>query len=152
MIIKKPVEAHKPDNSKGRSPYWVKGLSPSHGVHEEKALSVFQPDILSAAQFLATYERKFHLDPERTLLLAVLQDAVICYQENLFATSKKKQSLFIEAEEWILNDDKSYLYAFENVCELLGFESDYIRQGLLRWKEVAIDERNSRDQRDRLAS
>jgi hypothetical protein len=151
MIVNKSIEAKKAD-SKGRSPYWVKGINPAHGAHEEKALSIFQPDILISAQFLATYERKFHLDPERTLLLAVLQDAIVCFQEFLFATSKKKQALFVEAEEWIFDEDKSYLYSFENVCELLGFEASYMRQGLSRWKETALEARGNKIDQDRLAS
>ena len=151
MIVNKAVETKQADN-KGRSPYWVKGINPAHGAHEEKALAIFQPDILISAQFLATYERKFHLDPERTLLLAILQDAVICFQEFLLATSKKKQTLFVEAEEWILSEDKSYLYSFENVCELLGFEAGYLRQGLLHWKETALAARSHKNDQDRLAS
>ncbi len=148
MIAKKIVDTKRPQG-KGRSPYWVKGINPAHGPYEEKALAVFQPDILSSSQFFATYERKFHLDPERTLLLAVLQDAVVCFQENLFATSKKKQAIFMEAEEWIVKEDKSYLYSFENVCELLGFEPEYLRRGLIRWKDAAYAERAAGD---RLAS
>jgi len=151
MLDKKAIETKQAD-TKGRSPYWVKGIHPAHGAHEEKALAIFQPDILISAQFLATYERKFHLDPERTLLLAILQDAVICFQEFLLATSKKKQSLFVDAEEWILDQDKSYLYSFENICELLGFEASYMRQGLLRWKETALQARESKNDQDRLAS
>ena len=151
MIVNKSVETKKAD-TKGRSPYWVKGINPSHGAHEEKALAIFQPDILISAQFLATYERKFHLDPERTLLLAILQDAIVCFQEFLLASSKKKQILFVEAEEWILDADKSYLYSFENVCELLGFEASYLRQGLRRWKETALEARGNGEDQDRLAS
>ena len=151
MVDKKANETNQADN-KGRSPYWVKGINPAHGAHEEKALAIFQPDILISAQFLATYERKFHLDPERTLLLAILQDAVICFQEFLFATGKKKQTLFVDAEEWILADDKSYLYSFENICELLGFDAGYLRQGLRRWKETALEARGRQNDQDRLAS
>jgi hypothetical protein len=151
MIVKNVVETKKADN-KGRSPYWVKGINPAQGAHEEKALSIFQPDILISAQYLATYERKFHLDPERTLLLAVLQDAIVCFQEFLFSASKKKQCLFLEAEEWILEEDKSYLYSFDNVCDLLGFDAGYMRQGLLRWKETATETRRSKNEQDRLAS
>ena len=104
------------------------------------------PDVLkSLLQF-------FHLDPERTLLLAVLQDAVVCFQEFLFASSKKKQALFVEAEEWILDEDKSYLYSFENVCEMLGFEPSYLRQGLLRWKDTALEARGNKNDQDRMAS
>ncbi|HEU4639326.1 MAG TPA: hypothetical protein VFS84_10770, partial [Candidatus Binatia bacterium] len=94
-------------------------------------------------QFLATYQRTFRLDPEKVLMLAVLQDAVTCFQENIAATCKRKRALYQEAEEWFDAEDKSYLFSFENICEALGFDVSYLRQGLLRWKEKAA-ERQSR--------
>ena len=36
-------------------------------------------------------------------MLAVLQDAVVCFQEHVAAKCKRKQSMHREAEEWILN-------------------------------------------------
>ena len=99
--------------------------------------SLFEPDILTTAAYRATYQR-FELEPERMLMLAVLEDAIICFQENVTATGGKTGLLFREAEEWILNEDKSYLYSFENICDELGFEPIYLRKGLLHWKEVAL--------------
>jgi len=140
-----------PSKSHGRSPFWVKSANQSHSPFEEKALAVFQPDVLIPQQFRATYERKFHLDPERTLMLAVLEDAIICFQENVAATCGKRRTLFLDAEEWFLAEDKAYLYAFENVCESLGFDADYLRQGLMRWKEAALKNRGEKEGRKRLA-
>ena len=97
---------------------------------------IFQPDILIDAQFQSSQRRRFHLDPERVLMLAVLQDAVVCFQEHVGAKCKRKQSMHREAEEWISNTDRSYLFSFENVCEALGFDADYMREGLLRWKRA----------------
>jgi hypothetical protein len=103
---------------------------------DEKAMMIFQPDVLIDAQFQSTQRSRFHLDPERVLMLAVLQDAVVCFQEHILAKCKRKQSLHREAEEWIANSDRSYLFSFENVCEMLGLDASYMRQGLLRWKRT----------------
>jgi hypothetical protein len=103
---------------------------------DEKAMMIFQPDVLIDAQFQSTQRSRFHLDPERVLMLAVLQDAVACFQEHILAKCKRKQSLHREAEEWIANSDRSYLFSFENVCEMLGLDASYMRQGLLRWKRT----------------
>jgi len=151
MTVKNQSQSQ-PLKSHGRSPFWVKSASQPYTPFEEKALAVFQPDVLIPQQFRATYERKFHLDPERTLMLAVLEDAIICFQENVAATCRKKQTLFLDAEEWFRAEDQSYLYAFENVCELLGFDANYLRQGLMRWKEAALEKRGERASRRRLAS
>ena len=70
-------------------------------------------------------------------MLAVLQDAVICFQEYVSAKCKRKQSMHDDAQAWISNTDRSYLFSFENVCEALGFDANYMRQGLARWKRAA---------------
>ena len=151
MIVKKRFEA-KVSNINGRTPFWVKGVAPTNTPSDEKALAVFQPDVLIPTQYLDTYRRHFHLEPERTLMLAVLQDAVVCFQENLAATCKKKQSLYFDAEKWIFNSDQSYLFSFDNVCDALGYDTSYMRQGLRRWKEAALENRCGKDSRKRLAS
>jgi len=148
MISRKSVA---PRTSNQRSQYWAAGIRQSQNSFEEKALAVFQPDILIPMQYLSTYQRRFHLDPERVLMLAVLQDAVVCFQEYLGTTCKRKVTLYTDAEQWLLDDDRSYLFSFENICEALGFESDYLRQGLMRWKEVMLAKKGKHS-RKRLAS
>jgi hypothetical protein len=137
MIAKKRVKTQAFHNG-GRTPFWLSGAERSSIPVAEKAMAVFQPDILIDCQFQSTYRRRFHLDPERVLMLAVLQDAVVCFQENLMASCKRKQLMHVEAEEWILNEDKSYLFSFENICEALGYDAGYMRAGLLRWKRAAL--------------
>jgi hypothetical protein len=129
-------------NTNSQSQRWVRGVSPSQSGFEEKVLAVFQPDILISAQYLATYRRRFHLNPEQVLMLAVLEDAIICFQDHVAATCKRKRLLHLEAEEWILDEDRSYLFSFENICDSLGFEPTYLRQGLMRWKEAALENRS----------
>jgi hypothetical protein len=49
--------------------------------------------------------------------------------------------MFHEAEEWILEEDSEWLFSFENTCEVLGFNPQYVRQGLMRWKDNELAER-----------
>jgi hypothetical protein len=51
---------------------------------DERIGSLFQPDTLLAEDYAANFRRKIPLEPERTLLLAVLEDGIRCFQENLF--------------------------------------------------------------------
>lgn len=104
----------------------------------EDTVSLFQEDILLPAQFLETLCRKTPLDPEKRLMLAVLNDAVCCYQSHLQARDRKGRRLFQEAEEWILDQDGDWPFSFENICETLGFDPGYLRAGLLRWKERSL--------------
>jgi hypothetical protein len=135
-----------------RSKLWVKGVNQSSSPWEEKALAVFQPDILVTVQYLSTYRRRFHLRPEQLLMLAVLEDAVVCFQDNLTAATPRKRSLFREAEEWILDDDKFYLFSFDNICEGLALDPNYVRRGLIRWKEMVLRELDRKQARQQLAS
>jgi hypothetical protein len=107
---------------------------------EERVTSLFQPDTLLPEQYLDTFRRKLHLEPEKKLMLAVLEDAVACYQKYLLARDGKGKSLFRETEDWVLEQQDDWLFSFINVCETLSFEPDYVRQGLLKWKEHKLAE------------
>ncbi len=123
---------------------------------DERVASLFQPDTVSPAQYLETVCRKTYLEAEQKLMLAVLEDAVTCFQGYFAARDKKKARLFCEAEDWILQQEKSdWLFSFDNVCETLGLNPGYIREGLLRWQQFRFRERDRvrlRVKRSRYAS
>jgi hypothetical protein len=102
---------------------------------DEKLASLFQPDTLLSAQYFDNLRRKTLLEPEKRLILAVLEDAIRCFQDNLSAETDVKKKLFDEAQEWIIETGGDWVFSFDHVCEALGFSPEYVRQGLLRWKE-----------------
>ena len=106
---------------------------------EERVTSLFQPDTLLPEQFLDTFRRKLHLEPEKKLMLAVLEDAIACYQKYVTARDGKGKLLFQETEEWIVDENGDWLFSFANVCETLGFDPNYMRRGLLEWKARKLD-------------
>jgi hypothetical protein len=108
---------------------------------EERVTSLFQPDTLLPEQYLETFRRRFYLEPEKKLMLAVLEDAIACFQKYIFARDPKGKLLFQEAEEWVQDRNNDWLFSFTNVCETLGFDPDYLRQGIVRWKEQRLAER-----------
>lgn len=61
---------------------------------DERIGSLYQPDTVLAAQYLDTVRRKIVLEPEKQLLLAVLEDGINCFQENIAATASKRKQLF----------------------------------------------------------
>ena len=85
---------------------------------------------------------------EERLMLAVLQDAVECFQENVLAQSPWEEKLFQEAENWILKKNTDWLFSFENICETLQLNPSYIRRGLLVWKEAKRNAYSVEDQRE----
>ena len=75
---------------------------------------------------------------EQRLLLAVLQEALGCWFRYRDASTIRGRRLFSEVATWFASRDKSWLYAFEHICEFLDFEPDSIRRGLRRWKSAAV--------------
>lgn len=107
---------------------------------EEKMGSLFQPDILVPTQYLKTCRGNGHLEPEKSFMLAILEYAVASFQKDIFARDSKGKAKFHETEDWILEKNSDWIFSFENICEVLGFNPSYVRQGLLRWKEVKLAE------------
>jgi len=105
---------------------------------EGKVASLFQPDILVAAQYLETVLTRASLEPEKRLMLAVLEDAVLCFQKGSSAGDRRRKALFTDAEEWIMEENGDWPFSFENICEVLGLNPAYLRQGLLRWKRKKL--------------
>lgn len=95
---------------------------------------LLQPDTLLPSQYFAALKRKGAHEPERRLAIAVLQDAVDCFQKHLRARDRKARQLFLDAEEWISSEDRTWPFSFENICDLLQINSEYLRRGLITWK------------------
>jgi hypothetical protein len=101
----------------------------------EKLVSLFEPDRLAQAQFFNIFRRKTIIAPERKLTLAILEDAINCFQGNVLVESGKRKKLFDDAQEWFLAEGSDWIFSFRNVCELLAIDPDYLRAGLMRWKK-----------------
>lgn len=108
---------------------------------DERFFTLFQPDVLLQAQYYDRLRRKFCLEPEKRLMMAVLDDAIVCFQKYLLARDSRGKKLFREAEEWILGEDSEWVFSFENICEVLELDPRYVRQGLLGWKEKRLARR-----------
>jgi hypothetical protein len=106
---------------------------------EERVASLFQPDTLMPAQYLEHYRRKSHLEPETRLMLAVLEDGVACYQKYVLARDEKGRQMFRDAEEWVLREDSDWLFSFDNICEAMGLNPQYLRKGMVLWKQAQLD-------------
>lgn len=102
-----------------------------------RAVFAGEGDPLSQGSFRGTIPGETPLDPEQRLVLAILEDAVACFQKYVFFRSIREESLFLEAEHWLLEVNSSWVFSFENICEFLGFNPAYLRQGLQRWRDGA---------------
>ena len=105
----------------------------------DKNVVVIHPDMLALGEYCQTCPRNISLEPEMALMLAVLEEAISCFQRYVLAQGGKGKRLFREAEQWIMEKDDKRLFSFENICEVLGLSPGFVRSGLLRWKEQRLD-------------
>jgi hypothetical protein len=73
------------------------------------------------------------LQPERRLMLAILEGAVTDFQKYATATNGLGRRLFAEADAWFASTAADRLVDFENICLALGLEPSFIRAGLRGW-------------------
>jgi hypothetical protein len=92
---------------------------------------LYTPDFVLAEQFFDG--RRAGLDGERSLMLAVLRDAVECYQKYALARDPRGRFEFDEARRWIDSEERDWPYSFENICDVLDIDPIYLREGLARY-------------------
>lgn len=106
---------------------------------EEMVHSLFTADTLIESEYLQTLRRTQHIEPEKSLMLGVLKDAIDCFMENINARNRKRMRQFKESEKWLFGKDTVWTFSFETICEILGLDPAYIRRGLRqRQKEQLI--------------
>lgn len=103
----------------------------------DRQSGLFEPDALLPAQFYAAFRGGVHVKGEKRLMLAVLQDALDCYQKYAFSKDGPGRQLFCDAESWILCEDRDWYFSFENICETLEINPEYLRRGVQRWRANA---------------
>jgi hypothetical protein len=98
-----------------------------------------EPETILPVQFSGGGTLDASLQPEKRLMLAVLEEGVGTYQKYAFSRDRGGQRIFAEAEEWFESDDFEWPFAFVNVCHTLGIDVDYLRSGMRRWKQQQHD-------------
>ena len=114
---------------------------------DEKILVMTGNDVGAQQRYFDTFRRSEYLEPEKELLLAVLEDAIYCYRKYASAQSRAGREQFREAEDWLMGGGDGWIFAFANVCDLLGLDPDYVRRGLRESKAAPVQtERKGRRQ------
>lgn len=103
--------------------------------------SIFEPDVLLPSQFLDRSEEGV-IGGERKLMAAMLSDGVESYieQAELFLKGVPGR---LDAIEWVEAKDLSYVFSFDNVCNSLGINPEYLRIGLTRYVKALKESQNS---------
>ena len=90
-----------------------------------------QPDTLLVENFFNDRRGKTLALPEERLMVAILEDAVASFQEYCAAQHGKRKQLFNDVEKWFFAASSGWIFDFESICSIVGFDPDYFRRGLL---------------------
>jgi hypothetical protein len=101
---------------------------------------LIEPEILLPSQFFDRFGGRSILEGERRLMLAVLEDAVSCFQKYAGATRPRSRRLFQEAEQWFMDEESDWPFSFEGICPVLGINAEYFRSSLQRWKQQLLSQ------------
>ncbi|MGH7838523.1 MAG: hypothetical protein ACREQC_11975 [Candidatus Binataceae bacterium] len=106
---------------------------------ENSALgSIFVPEIITPEQYYDSRRDDSAIAPVKRLMMAVLEDALHCFQNNADARTGPRKRAFAEAEQWLCIDRGDGPFSFETVCETLGIEPNYLRSGLREWRDQQL--------------
>jgi hypothetical protein len=98
-------------------------------------------DELSAAeavlpmQFYGARRGAATIEPLRRLMVAMLVDAVRCFQTTFEARQQARRQEFAEVRSWIFSDEDNGVFSFKAVCDALEIDPEAIRKELVRWEE-----------------
>ncbi len=104
----------------------------------DRSFGLFEPDALLPAQFYSAFRGGSSVRGEKRLMLAVLQDALDCYQKYAFVKDGPGRQLFADANGWISSDDRHWYFSFENICDILEINPDYLRRGVQQWRQQQL--------------
>jgi hypothetical protein len=69
-------------------------------------------------------------DPERDLMMAVLEDAIECLSKSRFVKNGPRRRIFEQEKRWFLDEDTCWPYSFGCICETLDLDSNAVRESL----------------------
>ena len=97
-------------------------------------LESLQSEIILPSQFFEGINGESRAQPEKRLMLAVMEDAFATFQECLPGLTYRQRRLLKEVEEWVASEDVTWPFSFQNICAALNLDADYLRMGLRRWQ------------------
>lgn len=108
-------------------------------------LERFDYEVMSPDQFYDQFARASgHLSSERRLVLAVLTDALRCFQ--IERTTSQRDALYRETKHWFffVAEGPVEMFSFEWICDALDIEPGWLRRGLIAHQRRVRDDHRKR--------
>jgi hypothetical protein len=112
--------------------------SGAHAPLDERYVGPLEPDTVLPLQFFDALKRRASSGGERRLMMAILEDAVHCFRKHGASPDPRTRQLALDAEAWIRGTDRRWFFSFENVCDTLEIDPDWVREGLLGWRSASV--------------
>ena len=96
-----------------------------HSLHDRRSNVNALPE-----QFFDTRISLARVCPETALMYAVLEDALLCFQEEFAGSPHQQRCRAQEATRWFFSDDQHSPYPFVSICVGLGLDPEEIRNKL----------------------
>jgi len=118
-----------------------------HGLHDRRSDVNALPE-----QFFDTRISLANVCPETALMYAVVEDALLCFQEEFAGSPHEQRCRAQEATRWFFSDDQHSPYSFVSICVGLGLDAEEIRDKLgyleqdIRGKRYLAKRRSHRSQ------
>jgi hypothetical protein len=71
-------------------------------------------------------------------MVAMLIDAIRCFQTKLDARQPAQREEFAEVQSWIFSEDDNGFFSFSSVCDALAIDPKAIRKKLVQWEEKKL--------------
>jgi len=101
-------------------------------MYDDFLARILEPDVFLPSQFYGTGGLSRKLEGEKRLMIAILKDAVECLDKYRGTRNSVGRSHYENALEWVQDKGTDWLFSFTNICDLLGFDPDYLRSVLLK--------------------
>ena len=101
-------------------------------MYDDFLARILEPDIFLPSQFYGSGGLSRKLEGEKRLMIAVLKDAVECLEKYRGSRNSVARCNYENAIEWVMDNGTDWLFSFTNICDLLGFDPQYLRDVLLK--------------------
>jgi len=101
-------------------------------MYDDFLARILEPDTCLPSQFYGNRGLSRQLEGEKRLMIAVFKDAVECLEKYRNSRNSLSRELYQNSLEWIEDQSTEWLFSFDNICGLLGFDPDYTRSFLVK--------------------
>ncbi len=113
-------------------------------MYDDFLARILEPDIFPPSQFYGAKGLSRKLEGEKRLMIAILKDAVECLDKYRGSRNGPGQGQYQDALDWIQDEGTDWLFSFTNICDLLGFDPQYLRGVLLKREHKFVKAGRSR--------